>query len=77
MLTKLILKNRLTLPEAILSAYPGVEYFDVTNENGRIVLTPVQLSYTDSIRSKLADLDITEKDVANAVTWARRGSIQT
>ena len=39
MLAKLTSKNQLTLPQAVASAFQGTEYFDVTNENGRIVLT--------------------------------------
>ena len=56
----------------VVSAFPGTEYFDVTNENGRIVLTPVRLTRADAVRSKLADLGLSEADVAEAVEWARR-----
>ena len=72
MLAKLTSKNQLTLPKAVVSAFPGAEYFDVANENGRIVLTPVRLIRADAVRSKLADLDLSEADVAEAVEWARR-----
>ena len=70
MLVKLGSKNQLTLPEAILSAYPRTEYFDVTNKNGRIILMPIQLGSADAVRSKLAALGISEKDVADAVSQA-------
>ena len=43
MLAKLTSQNRLTLPKAILSDFEGAEYFDVTKENGCIVLTPVRI----------------------------------
>ena len=43
MLAELTSKNQLTLPKAIISAFPDVDYFDVTGEGGRIVLTPVRL----------------------------------
>ena len=72
MLAKLTSKNQLTLPKAVVSAFHGTEYFDVTNENGRIVLTPVRLTRADAVRSKLADLGLSEADVAEAVEWARR-----
>ncbi len=41
MLAKLTAKNQLTLPKAIVSHFPGVGYFDVSEESGRIVLAPV------------------------------------
>jgi len=72
MLAKLTSKNQLTLPKAVLSSCPAAEYFDVTEENGRIVLTPVRVNRADAVRAKLADLGITEDDVAEAVAWARR-----
>ena len=72
MLAKLTSKNQLTLPKAVLSSYQGVEYFDVVEEGGRIVLTPMRLNRADAVRGKLADLGITEDDVADAVAWARK-----
>jgi len=44
----------------------------VTEDNGRIVLTPVRLNRADAVRAKLADLGLTESDVAQAVAWARK-----
>ena len=32
-------KNQLTLPKAIVDRFPGVSYFDVREEDGRIVLS--------------------------------------
>lgn len=77
MLVKLTSGNRLTIPKAILSAYPGIEYFDVTDDDGAISLSPVRLNRADAVRAKLADLGITEKDVADAVSWVRSKSEQT
>lgn len=71
MLVKLTSKNRLALPQEILLAYPGVEYFSVTDDNGRIVLAPVPFDDADTVRSKLADLGITDQDIADAVSWSR------
>lgn len=73
MLAKLTSKNQLTLPKAVLADFPGAEYFEVSEENGRIVLTPVRLNRSDAVRAKLADLGIAEADVADAVKWARDG----
>ncbi len=71
MLAKLTSKNQLTLPKAAITAVETTEYFDVTTENGRIVLTPVRVNRADGVRAKLAQLGISEKDVKDAVAWAR------
>ncbi len=71
MLAKLTTKNQLTLPKSITNEIGTVEYFDVEVKNGRIILTPVKIQRADAVRAKLAELDITEEDVAEAVTWAR------
>ena len=72
MLAKLTSKNQLALPRAIITKFQDFEYFDVTTENGRIVLTPVRLTPADAVRAKLADLDISDAEVVDAVAWARR-----
>ena len=77
MLAKITAKNQLTLPKAITNAMGPVEYFDVQTKNGQIVLTPVRIQRADAMRAKLAELDLREKDVADAVTWARRGARKT
>ena len=71
MLAKLTSKNQLTLPKAMIAAVEGTEYFDVTEENGRIVLTPVRVNRADAVRAKLAELGLTEADIADAVAWSR------
>ncbi|MFP6746306.1 MAG: AbrB/MazE/SpoVT family DNA-binding domain-containing protein [Alphaproteobacteria bacterium] len=71
MLAKLTAKNQLTLPKAVLSFCKGTEYFDVTEENGRIVLVPVRLNRVNAVRAKLAALGLTENDVAKAIDWVR------
>ncbi len=72
MLAKLTSKNQLTLPKAVISAFQGTEYFDVAQENGRIVLTPVRITRADAVRAKLADLGLSQADLADAVAWARQ-----
>ena len=72
MLAKITSKNQLTLPKAVASRFRGTQYFEVSEESGRIVLTPVRLQRAESVRSKLSELGITEADVAGAVRWARR-----
>lgn len=72
MLAKLTAKNQLTLPKAIVSHFPGVGYFDVSEESGRIVLAPVRVNQADAVRTRLAELGIDESDIKNAVRWARK-----
>ncbi|GAB4267560.1 MAG: AbrB/MazE/SpoVT family DNA-binding domain-containing protein [Deferrisomatales bacterium] len=72
MLAKKTSKNQITLPKAIVSRFPGVDYFDVREEDGRIVLQPVRIGRADAVREKLDELGITEEDVRDAVNWARR-----
>ncbi len=72
MLAKLTSKNQLTLPKAVVAAVQGTEYFDVVEENGRIVLTPVRINRADAVRAKLEELNLSEADIADAVSWARR-----
>lgn len=72
MLAKLTSKNQLTLPKSVTNAVGAVEYFEVQAKGGQIILTPVRIQRADSVRAKLAELDITEQDVADAVSWARQ-----
>ena len=73
MLAKLMSKNQITLPKAVMAGFEGVEYFEVTTENGRVVLTPVRPSRPDAVRTKLAEVGVSEDDVARALAWARQG----
>lgn len=71
MLAKRTAKNQVTLPKSIVQAVGDTDYYDVSTENGRIVLTPVRIQQADVVRTKLAELGITEDDVQDAITWAR------
>jgi virulence-associated protein VagC len=72
MLAKKTAKNQITLPKDIALRFPGVKYFDVREEDGRIVLEPLRLSRASEMRDKLAALGITAADVNEAVSWARK-----
>lgn len=72
MLAKKTSKNQITLPKAVIVKFPDVEYFDVKTEKGRIVLLPVTIGRPDAVRAKLADLGIAERDIEDAVAWARK-----
>ena len=73
MLAKLTSKNQLTLPKVVVSAIGRFEYFDVTVEHGRIVLTPVRPGAARNVREKLEAVGIADGDVAAAIEWARKG----
>jgi hypothetical protein len=72
MLAKVTSKNQLTLPKAVTNAVGPAEYFEVEAKNGQIVLTPVRIQRADAVRAKLAVLDLNDRDVADAVAWARK-----
>jgi len=65
-------KNQLTLPKSVVERFPGVDYFDVREVDGRIVLSPVIPQAADRVREKLQEVGIQPSDIAEAVRWARR-----
>jgi len=72
MLAKLTSKNQLTLPKSVTQAVGATEYFDVEARAGQIIiLTPVRIQRGDAVRAKLAELDLSESDIADAVAWSR------
>jgi hypothetical protein len=76
MLAKKTSKNQITLPKEAVGCFPGVDYFEVSVEDSRIILFPVKLTplggTIERVRRKMAELGLTESDVAEAVRWARR-----
>ena len=77
MIAKLTAKNQLTLPKSITAALGPVKLFEVETRNGQIILTPVRIQRADAVRAKLAELELTETDITDAIDWARRGAIPT
>jgi hypothetical protein len=71
MLAKITSKNQLTLPKSVTQAVGATEYFDVEARAGQIILTPVRIQRSDAVRAKLAELNLTDADIADAVAWAR------
>ena len=71
MLAKLTSKNQLTLPKSVTREIGPVDYFDIEARGGQIILTPVRIQRSDAVRAKLAELQLTEQDIEDAVTWAR------
>jgi len=76
MLAKKTSKNQLTLPKAIVKAFPDSEYFDISVKDRKIILMPVKITPVDmtleGIRNKMGKLGIGESDAAEAVKWARK-----
>jgi hypothetical protein len=72
MLAKLTSRNQITLPKAVVRRFPGAEYFAVREVDGEIILKPVRMHSLDAVWRKIESLGISEKDVADAVRWARR-----
>lgn len=75
MLCKRTYKNQITLPKCVMEKFTDVEYFDVEEEQDRIILRPVEMKPRVSlarIRKNIASMGLTEKDIKDAVSWARR-----
>jgi len=71
-LAKKTSKNQITLPKAIINHYPEIEYFDILEEGGRIILVPLKPSRANEVREKLAELGIKDNDVDDAIGWSRK-----
>ncbi len=71
MLAKLTDQNQLTLPASVAQAVGDAKYFEVMVVNGQIILTPIAMGEADAVRVKLAGMELSEQDVADAVAWAR------
>lgn len=76
MLAKRTFKNQITLPKEVLKDFSGVEYFDVSAKDGKILLDPVTVLPSGArlakVRDKLRSLGLTEDDLQDAVSWARK-----
>ena len=60
------------IPKAVTKSAGDPRYCEIRAEDGQIVLTPVRIQRADAVRAKLAELDLNEHDIADAVAWARR-----
>lgn len=72
MLAKRTSKNQITLPKAIVQSAGEADYYDVSTDGVKIVLTPVRLQQADAVRQKLQALGIKPADVNDAIAWARK-----
>lgn len=71
LLARLTERNLLVIPTVVTDEFAGIDTFEVNVENGKIVFTPLEIPSADAVRDNLAARGITEKDVAEAVEWAR------
>lgn len=78
MLAKKTSKNQLTLPKEVLKGFEKVDYFDITARAGEIVLRPVSITPAAErlarVREHVRALGLSEKDIQDAIHWARRGA---
>lgn len=76
MLAKRTYKNQVTIPKAIMRAFPATEYFDVSQRGNAIVLRPVDAKPAGNrlaaVRAKIKALGLTAADLDAAIRWARR-----
>jgi bifunctional DNA-binding transcriptional regulator/antitoxin component of YhaV-PrlF toxin-antitoxin module len=77
MLCKRTYKNQITIPKKVMEKFDGVEYFEARIREGSIVLEPVEVKPLEEnrltkARKKIAELGLTERDVEDAVAWARK-----
>jgi hypothetical protein len=72
MLAKRTSKNQITLPKAIIAGFEDIEYFEISQQDGRIILEPVQINQADKVREKLNALGIKERDLEDAIQYARK-----
>lgn len=77
MLCKRTYKNQITIPKKVMEKFDGVEYFEARVREGTIVLEPVEITpikedRLGTVRKKIAALGLTERDVEDAVAWARK-----
>ncbi|MEA3642458.1 MAG: AbrB/MazE/SpoVT family DNA-binding domain-containing protein [Lamprobacter sp.] len=72
MLAKRTSKNQVTLPKAIVQRVGEADYYDVTAQEGKIILTPVRLQQANAVRTKLDELGIVAADIDEAIAWARK-----
>ena len=77
MLAKMTSKNQLTIPKSITTSVGASEYFEVEARNGQIILTPVRIQRGDAVRAKLAELNLSEQDIDDAISWVRQDESST
>lgn len=77
MLCKRTFKNQITLSKKLVEAVGSPDYFETTVKDNAIMLIPVKISPLHShrlsqTRKKIAGLGLSEKDIDQAIAWARK-----
>lgn len=70
-LAVLTASDAMTVPPGVLAAFPGIDCFEVSVADGRIILSPFVPETADDVRRVLAAQGITDQDIPDAVAWAR------
>jgi len=73
-LAKLTSKNQLTLPKSVTEKLGPVQYFEVQLQAGQVLLTPVRIQRGDAVRAKLAELELGDEVVAQAIAFASKAA---
>lgn len=75
MLAKKTSKNQVTLPKKILKDIPETDYFDVSLQEGVVMLRPVTVgehgNRLAAVRQKIRNLGIEPSDIDRAIQQAR------
>lgn len=72
MLIKLTSRNQFTIPESLINSFKNIDYFNIEEKDGCIVLHPIQMRNLIEVRSKLEAIGIRDDGVKDAVEWARK-----
>ena len=71
MRAKVTTRNPFTLPGKAAREPGPVESLEVATVNGQAIVTPFRSHRSDAVRAKLAELDLTARDVRDAVSSVR------
>ncbi len=76
MVCKRTYKIQITIPKKVMEKFDGVEYFEARIREGTIVLEPVEVKPVEKgrlakVRKKIAAVGLTDRDIEDAVEWAR------
>ena len=70
-IARLTARNTLVIPTIVTDVFGGINTFEVSVQEGKVILTPLVATAADEVRKTLAAKGVTEEDVADAVKWAR------
>lgn len=71
MTARITIRNPFTSPGKTADEPGPVESLEIATLSGQVVVTPFRSQRADAVRAKLAELDLTDQDVRDAVTWVR------